>query len=200
MSFRVSWHDLLERLDELPEGATFRTPLSNDRFQVTGVQEHRVIIRFADSGESRPLQQDQFETLYRQVTDSKDGFELDRLPSDADPYPAVLSLHPRFEVNDDQGVIIETEEPTTSLLLGESASPDSAPDERTEPDLDVYADALLLVDALERHEVTALEEVALLKSDLFSRYHGFRRMNPRNSILAYGSRPPRLCRVVPSPS
>ena len=159
MSFRVSWHDLLERLDELPEGATFRTPLSNDRFQVTGVQEHRVIIRFADSGESRPLQQDQFETLYRQVTDSKDGFELDRLPSDADPYPAVLSLHPRFEVNDDQGVIIETEEPTTSLLLGESASPDSAPDERTEPDLDVYADALLLVDALERHEVTALEEV-----------------------------------------
>jgi len=38
MSFRVSWHNLLERLDELPEGATFRTPLSNDRFQITGVQ------------------------------------------------------------------------------------------------------------------------------------------------------------------
>ncbi|MGQ3330694.1 hypothetical protein [Halorubrum sp. FL23] len=159
MSFRVSWHNLLERLDDLPEGATFRTPLSNDRFQITGVQEHRVIIRFADSGESRPLQQDQFETLYRQVTDSKDGFELDRLPPDADPYPTVLSLHPRFEVNDDQGVIIETEGPTTSLLLDENASPDSDPDERTEPDIDVYADALLLVDALERHEVTTLEDV-----------------------------------------
>jgi len=70
-----------------------------------------------------------------------------------------LSLHPRFEVNDDRGVIIETEEPTTSLLLDEGAPPDPDPDERTEPDLDVYADALLLVDALERHEVTALEEV-----------------------------------------
>ncbi|QAU14555.1 hypothetical protein EKH57_17955 (plasmid) [Halorubrum sp. BOL3-1] len=159
MSFRVSWHNLLEQLDELPEGATFRTPLSDDRFRITGVQEHRVIIKFTDSGESKPLQQDQFETLYRRVTDSEDGFELDRLPPDADPYPAVLSFHPRFEVNDDQGVIIETEEPTTSLLLDEGAPPDPDPDERTEPDLDVYADALLLVDALERHEVTALEAV-----------------------------------------
>ena len=56
-------------------------------------------------------------------------------------------------------MIIETESPTTSLLLDESASPDPASDERTEPNLDVYADALLLVDALERHEVTALNGV-----------------------------------------
>ncbi|WP_049908770.1 MULTISPECIES: hypothetical protein [Halorubrum] len=159
MSFRVSWHNLLERLDDLSEGATLRTPLSNNLFQITGVQEHRVIIRFTDSGESRPLQKDQFETLYRRVSDSTDGFDLDRLPPDADPYPTILSLHPRFEVNDDRGVIIKTEEPTTSLLLDEDPSSDSAPDERTEPDLDVYADALLLVDALERHEVEALEGV-----------------------------------------
>jgi len=161
MSFRVSWHNLLERLDELPEGATFRTPLSKDRFRITGVQEHRVIIRFVDSGESRPLQKDQFETLFWRVSDSNDGFDLDRLPPDADPYPTVLSLHPRFEVNDDRGVIIETEEPTTSLLLDEdpSSEPDPTLDERTEPDLDVYADALLFVDALERHEVEALEDI-----------------------------------------
>jgi len=62
-------------------------------------------------------------------------------------------------VNDDRGVIIETEAPTTSLLLDEGPATNPAPDERTEPDLDVYADALLLVDALERHEVTALEGV-----------------------------------------
>jgi len=57
--------------------------------------------------------------------------------------------------------IIETEEPTTSLLLDEDPSsvPDPALDERAVPDLDVYADALLLVDALERHEVEALEDV-----------------------------------------
>ena len=56
-------------------------------------------------------------------------------------------------------MIVETESPTTSLLLDESASPDPASDERTEPNLDVYADALLLVDVLERHEVTALNGV-----------------------------------------
>jgi len=64
-------------------------------------------------------------------------------------------------VNDDRGVIIETEEPTTSLSLdeGPSSEPDPTLDERTEPDLDVYAGALLLVDVLERHEVEALEDV-----------------------------------------
>ena len=37
--------------------------------------------------------------------------------------------------------------------------PGNKPEERTEPDLDVYADALLLVDALERHEAEVLEEM-----------------------------------------
>ena len=33
---------------------------------------------------------------------------------------------------------------------------------------------------------------ALLNSDLISRYHLLRRMKPRNSILSYGNRSPRL--------
>ena len=107
MSFRVSWHNLIERLDELPEGATLRTPLSHDRFRITDVQEHRVVIQFIHSGDSQPLQQDQFETLYRRITDSEAGFELDRLPPNADPYPAVWSLHPRFEIDEDASVIVE---------------------------------------------------------------------------------------------
>ena len=112
MSFRVSWHNLIERLDELPEGATLRTPLSHDRFRITDVQEHRVVIQFIHSGDSQPLQQDQFETLYRRITDSEARFELDRLPPNADPYPAVWSLHPRFEIDEDAGVIVEKNGPT----------------------------------------------------------------------------------------
>ena len=157
--FSVSWHTLLDELDELPEGATLITPLSHDRFRITDVQEQRVVIEFLDRdiNDTRPLQRDQFETLYRRITDEPDGFELDRLPPDADPYPAVLSLHPRFEINEDMGVIVETDGPTsTQLLDGES---DTEPEERSEPDLDVYADALLLVDALERHDVTTLSEM-----------------------------------------
>jgi len=93
MTFSVSWHTLL---DELDEGATLITPLSHDRFCVTDVQEQRVVIEFLDRDidETPPLQRDQFETLYRRVTDEPDGFDLDRLPPDVDPYPAVLSVHP----------------------------------------------------------------------------------------------------------
>ena len=76
MAFDVSWHTLLEELDDLPEGATLLTPLSHDQFCVTEVQEQRVIIEFLDReiDETRSLQRDQFETLYRRITDESGGF------------------------------------------------------------------------------------------------------------------------------
>jgi hypothetical protein len=98
------------------------------------VQDARVIIQFEARDETRPLQRDQFETLYRRITDEPDGFDLDRLPPDADPYPAVLSLHPRFEIDEDQGVIGETEDPITSQLLGSGDEAEPPEEERTEPD------------------------------------------------------------------
>jgi len=161
MPFSVSWHTLLDELSDLPEGTTLITPLSHDRFRVSDVQEQRVIVEFLDRDidETRPLQRDQFETLYRRISDEPDGFELDRLPPDADPDPAVLSLHPRFEIDEDRGVIVEKEGPTTSQLLDAGDERETGEEERTEPNLDVYADALLLVDALERHEVEVLEEM-----------------------------------------
>ena len=164
MSFSVSWHTLLEELDELNAGAELITPLSHDRFRVTDVQEHRVVVTLDDTGERRPLQRDRFETLYRRIQSSGGEFDLGRLPPDTDPYPAVLSLHPRFEVDEEQDVILEKDEATETQLLGdESASVES---ERVEHDgLDVYSDALLLIDALERQDVsdlTALETDALV--------------------------------------
>ena len=76
--FSVSWHTLLEELDNLPERATLLTPLSHDRFRITDVQEQRVVIGFLDReiDETRPLQHDQFETLYRRITEESGGFEL----------------------------------------------------------------------------------------------------------------------------
>jgi len=158
MPFSVSWHTLLEHLDELPADATLITPLSHSHIHITDVQEHRVIVQFDESSEKRPLQRDQFETLYHQIQTAHDGFDLDRLPPDADPYPAVLSVHPRFEIDEDAGVIAETDGPTTTQLADTANEP--ATDDRTEPDgLDVYSDALLLIDALERHDVTDLPEL-----------------------------------------
>ena len=161
MPFSVSWHTLLDELEDLPEGATLVTPLSYTRFRITDVQEHRVVIEFVDTDEVRPLQRDQFETLYHRLQDASDGFALDRLPPDADPYPAVLSLHPRFEVDEDSGVITETDSPTSTQLVDTELSEASeAASERTEPEgVHVYADTLLLIDALERHDVSNLAEL-----------------------------------------
>jgi hypothetical protein len=158
MPFSVSWHTLLDELDDLSEGAELITPLSHDRFRIADVQEQRVVITFDDSGERQPLQRGQFETLYRRVQDSDGGFTLNRLPADADPYPAVMSLHPRFEIDGDRGVLIEREGPTDTQLVDGDTSPDES--ERVEPDgLAVYSDSLLLIDALERHNVSDLTEL-----------------------------------------
>ncbi|WP_018256532.1 PD-(D/E)XK nuclease family protein [Halomicrobium katesii] len=158
MPFSVTWHTLLDELDELGEGAELIMPLSHDRFHITDVQEYRVVVQYSDSDETRPLQRDQFETLYQRIQDTTGGFDLSRLPPDADPYPAVLSLHPRFEIDEDAGVITETDGTTaTQLVDGEQETESS---ERTEPDgIDVYSDALLLVDALERHDATDLSQL-----------------------------------------
>lgn len=163
MSLGASWNTLLDELDDLRTGATLVTPLTREPFRVTDTQDHRVIVQFEESGDTRPLQRDQFDTLYERIREADGVFELDRLPPDAEPYASVLSLHPRFEVDEREGVIVETDAPTTTQVLDAQTS-DEDP-ERAEPNVDVYADALLLVDALERHDptdLTVLETPALV--------------------------------------
>ncbi len=158
MTFAATWGNLRDECEALPPEATLATPLSDTKFRITDVQDHRIVIELLDTGESRPLQREQFETLAGRVEETARGFHLDRLPPEADPYPAVLSLHPRFEVDTNQGILRETDEPTPSQLVQPGESP-AETTERTEPDLAVYSDALLLVDLLESHDVTDLETV-----------------------------------------
>ena len=56
MPFSVSWHTLLEELDDLSDDATLITPLSHDRFRITDVQEQRIVTEFLnrDIDETRP--------------------------------------------------------------------------------------------------------------------------------------------------
>jgi polyhydroxyalkanoate synthesis regulator phasin len=159
MTFSSTWQNLLDNLDELPSEATLITPLSRKAFGVTDIQEHRVLIQYRDDDDTIPLQKDQFETLYRRIQDTHGGFDLDRLPPDAEPYATVLSLHPRFEVDDREGTLTESETPTGSPLVEARGDIDDTNEERQEPDLDLYADTLLVIDALERHDVATLEDV-----------------------------------------
>ena len=164
MPFSVTWHNLLEPLESLPADATFRTPLSDRPFRIDELQEHRIIITFRDDSDTTPLSREQFETLSERVTDATGGFDLGRLPADAEPYATLLSVHPRFGIDTDEDTLTETEEPTTPLVDApiqsvESDDKGSDGDDRSEPDVPVYNDALLLTDALERTDPTDLPEV-----------------------------------------
>jgi hypothetical protein len=159
MPFSVTWHTLLDELDDLPAHATFVTPLSRKPFRVTDVQEHRVLVEYHDEDGTVPLQREQFEALYERVQEAFNGFDLNRLPPDAEPYATVLSVHPRFEVDDREGMLTETEDATVTPLVDTESDPDSDEVTREEPEVPVYADALLLIDALERNDPTALEAI-----------------------------------------
>jgi len=159
MPFSGIWHSILDETDQLPADATFRTPLSNKPFRLEDAQEHRVLISYRDQETTIPLKREQFETLYQRVTDTPQPFDLHRLPADAEPYATILSLHPLFKIDGTDNTIAYTDSPTPSSLVDAALSvdTDSENDEREEPDLPLYSDSLLLIDALERYDPTALE-------------------------------------------
>jgi Lon protease-like protein len=165
--FGATWGTLIERCEELSEDATLITPLGNKRFRITDVQQQRVIIEVTDTDDSRPLHHDQFESLAEHTRESAGkGYELERLPPKAEPYAAVLALHPRYVLNQRDGTIIELDEADESAVLDDTPhlsttapSDDEEDDERAEPDVSVYSDALLLIDALERENLTALDDL-----------------------------------------
>jgi len=161
--FGATWGTLLERCEELPEDATLITPLANKRFRITGVQQQRVIIEDTDTADSQPLQRDQFEALAEHAKDTPEGYDLERLPPKAEPYAAVLALHPHYVLDQEAGTVLELDEPDETAVLDDTphlsttAGDNDQSDERVEPDVSVYSDALLLIDALEREDLTALD-------------------------------------------
>jgi len=159
MPFSVTWHLIIEQLDEIPDDATFVTPLSERSFRLSDVQEHRLLMSYRDQSGTIPVKREQFETLYERVTDSSGEFDLDRLPADAEPYATILSVHPRFEVDQREGILRNTDEPTPSALVDTTLSVEDDPPPREEPDLPLYADSLLLIDALERYTPTELSSM-----------------------------------------
>jgi hypothetical protein len=163
--FAATWGTLIERCEELPDEATLITPLASKRFRITGIQDQRIIIEDVDSGDSQPLQREQFEALAEHTREAIDGYELERLPPKAEPYAAVLALHPRYVLDERENTLTELDEADESAVLDDtphlsmSVGADEQDSSREEPDIDVYADMLLLIDALEREDMTALGNV-----------------------------------------
>jgi hypothetical protein len=162
--FGATWGTLIERCEKLPDDATLITPLANTRFRITDTQQPRIIIEDTDTGDTQPLQREQFATLAESAGDAVGGFNLENLPPKAEPYAAVLALHPRYVLNQQEGTLTELDEADESAVLDETphlsmAGDDGQSTEREEPEVPVYSDMLLLLDALEREDPTALEAI-----------------------------------------
>jgi hypothetical protein len=162
--FGATWGTLIERCDKLPEDATLITPLANTRFRITAIQQPRIIIENTDTGNSQPLQREQFATLAERADDTVGGFNLENLPPKAEPYAAVLALHPRYVLDEREGTLTELDEADESAVLDETphlsmAGNDGQRTDRAEPAVPVYSDMLLLLDALEREDPTVPEAI-----------------------------------------
>ena len=66
----------------------------------------------------------------------------------------MLTLHPQFEIDEDAGILVEADAPTATQVIGEGPT---ETDDRTEPDVGGYADTLLLIDELERHDPASMD-------------------------------------------
>ncbi|WP_248514999.1 hypothetical protein [Salinarchaeum laminariae] len=123
MPFGVSWHKLLDELEDLPEDTTLISPVSGERFRVTAVDNHRIEIEDlnGDSDETRELQREMFETLYQRITEDGDCFDLDRLPPNGETYATVFCVHPHISIDESEWVIAKTENRSPSPV--EEASP-----------------------------------------------------------------------------
>ena len=123
------WEVFLDTVADLPSDAVLTAPLSRKRFSVTAVHKRHLCIEFQDDEDQISLQRDRFEILADRVTEATEGFDLDRLPPNADPYATVLSLHPRFDLDDSAWKLFETERPSPSPLV------ETAPDDDVSAEL-----------------------------------------------------------------
>jgi len=56
MSFRVTWDNLLDNVEALPSDATLLTPLSQNPFHITDVQQHRIFSEYQTGNKIIQLQ------------------------------------------------------------------------------------------------------------------------------------------------
>ena len=155
MPFDTVWYEITDRCERLDPDEVLVTPSSERAFEVVFAASDRIVVRYADSERERPLQYDQFQVLHDRL-ESEDGqLSLADLPSGVEPYVAVLSLVPRYTVDESAGVLRRA---TPDEEGGESPFVRPAWVGRTPPER-VHDDAVLLADALDRFDVSDPESV-----------------------------------------
>ncbi|ELZ02642.1 hypothetical protein [Natrialba asiatica] len=135
------WTTLRTQCETLDPGTELETPVSDRRFSVVRTAGDRIVVRFEDSGEERPLWRDQFDVFVDQLADAPVAV-ADLQPS-VEPYAVVVTLAPEFTIADD-AIVPDPED----AVAGESPFLVSAVEARTQPER-VHDDALLLAALLD---------------------------------------------------
>ena len=136
------WEALREECERLDPGAELRTPVSERGFRIQATFGDRIVVRFQDSGESRPLWREQFGVLTDRLEDGP--IALANLPPGVEPYAVVLSLSSEH-LSDGETLHRSVDE----AVGGESPHLVPPEEARTPPER-VHDDALLLADLLDR--------------------------------------------------
>ncbi|SIR87933.1 hypothetical protein [Natronorubrum thiooxidans] len=150
-----AWSELRSQCDTIESGAELVTPLSERPFTVDSIEADRIVVRFGDSDETRPLWREQFGVFDDQLEGQ--AMAIDDLQPGVEPYAAVLTLSAAYTVDDD--TIVNAPANATG---GESPFLVPAAEARTPPER-VHDDAVLLahlIDRLEVDEPSALEGLA----------------------------------------
>lgn len=187
MAFDDVWTDLRTQCVDLEPGRELVTPVSERRFEVVEALDDRIVVRFGDSGERRPLWREQFEVLVERLADR--SLDVDALQPGVEPYAAVVTLSGEYAAAD--GRIEHAPDLTAG---GESPYLLSPVEARTAPER-VHDDALLLADLLDR--IDAAEPGALDTDTLTDLYVLCSDVQRGTDRLRRSARDPLLDRLGP---
>lgn len=154
MTFDTMWRELRERCEAVDADTVLVTPASGRVFAIDSVGDDRIVVEYLETDEERPLWRNQFEVLYDRLEADSDGVTVADPPAGVEPYVSVLSLSPRYVVDESADTLRRTD------TADRTESPFLRPEwtARTRPER-VRDDSVLLADLLERHDVEHLESL-----------------------------------------
>ncbi|MDF9746983.1 hypothetical protein [Natrinema salsiterrestre] len=136
-----TWTTLRTHCEDLEPGSELVTPVSDRPFEIERTDDDRIVVRFGDSGETRPLWREQFVVFLEQLDEG--AVSIGHLQPGVEPYASIVTLGDEYGVSDDE-ISYDPD-----AVGGESPFLVSAADAREPPDR-VHDDAMVLAALLER--------------------------------------------------
>ncbi|WP_226042014.1 hypothetical protein [Natrinema sp. DC36] len=135
-----TWTTLRKQCEALEPGAELLTPVSKRPFGIERTAEDRIVVRFGDSGERRPLWREQFVVLLERLDEG--SVAIEQLQPGVEPYASIVTLADTYATDD------ETIGYDPDAVGGETPFLVPAADARDPPER-VHDDAMLLAALLE---------------------------------------------------